>query len=112
MVMEVSSQAMMLHRVGGICFDLGLFTNISPDHIGPKEHESFEEYLYYKSRLLTVCRTGVVNRAMDHYEEVVGMLPVHCIHMAWSAAQTLPEAASIMPATTSSWAWNLIWMAL
>ena len=65
MVMEVSSQAMMLHRVGGICFDLGLFTNISPDHIGPKEHESFEEYLYYKSRLLTVCRTGVVNRAMD-----------------------------------------------
>lgn len=58
MVMEVSSQAMMLHRVGGICFDLGLFTNISPDHIGPKEHESFEEYLYYKSRLLTVCRTG------------------------------------------------------
>ena len=71
MVMEVSSQAMMLHRVGGICFDLGLFTNISPDHIGPKEHESFEEYLYYKSRLLTVCRTGVVNRAMDHYEEVV-----------------------------------------
>lgn len=71
MVMEVSSQAMMLHRVGGICLDLGLFTNISPDHIGPKEHESFEEYLYYKSRLLTVCRTGVVNRAMDHYEEVV-----------------------------------------
>ena len=32
------------------------------------------------------------------------MLPVHCIHMAWSAAQTLPEVASIMPATTSSWA--------
>lgn len=71
MVMEVSSQALMLHRVGGISFDYGLFTNISPDHIGPKEHESFEEYLYYKSRLLTVCKTGVVNRLTDHYEEVV-----------------------------------------
>ncbi len=71
MVMEVSSQALMLHRVGGICFDYGLFTNISPDHIGPKEHESFEEYLYYKSQLLTVCKTGVVNRLTDHYEEVV-----------------------------------------
>ena len=104
MVMEVSSQAMMLHRVGGICFDLGLFTNISPDHIGPKEHESFEEYLYYKSRLLTVCRTGVVNRAMDHYEEVV--------RDASCTLYTFPEAASIMPATTSSWAWNLIWTAL
>lgn len=70
-VMEVSSQALMLHRVGGILFDYGLFTNISPDHIGPKEHESFEEYLYYKSRLLTVCKTGVVNRRTDHYEEIV-----------------------------------------
>lgn len=71
MVMEVSSQALMLHRVGGILFNFGLFTNISPDHIGPKEHESFEEYLYYKSKLLTVCKTGVVNRLTDHYEEVV-----------------------------------------
>ncbi len=71
MVMEVSSQALMLHRVGGIVFDYGLFTNISPDHIGPNEHESFEEYLYYKSRLLTVCRTGVVNRMTEHYDEVV-----------------------------------------
>ncbi|MCI8455284.1 MAG: UDP-N-acetylmuramoyl-L-alanyl-D-glutamate--2,6-diaminopimelate ligase [Lachnospiraceae bacterium] len=70
-VMEVSSQALMLHRVGGIRFDYGLFTNLSPDHIGPKEHESFEEYLYYKSRLLTVCRTGVVNRLADHYDEIV-----------------------------------------
>lgn len=69
-VMEVSSQALMLHRVGGICFEFGLFTNISPDHIGPKEHESFEEYLAYKAKLLSVCRVGVVNRLTDHYEEV------------------------------------------
>ena len=65
-----SSQALMLHRVGGIMFDYGQFTNISPDHIGPKEHKSFEEYLFYKSRLLTVCKTGVVNRLTDHYEEI------------------------------------------
>ncbi len=70
-VMEVSSQALMLHRVGGILFDYGLFTNISPDHIGPNEHESFEEYLDYKSRLFQVCKVGVVNRKMDHYEEVI-----------------------------------------
>ena len=70
-VMEVSSQAKMRHRVGGITFDYGLFTNISPDHIGPNEHSSFEEYLQYKSQLLKVCRTGVVNCNMDHYEEVI-----------------------------------------
>ena len=70
-VMEVSSQALMLHRVGGILFDYGLFTNISPDHIGPNEHESFEEYVFYKSKMLQVCKTGVANVNMDHYEEVV-----------------------------------------
>ena len=70
-VMEVSSQALMLHRVGGITFDYGLFTNISPDHIGPNEHDSFEEYLHYKSKLFQVCKTGIANIHMDHYEEVV-----------------------------------------
>ena len=44
-VMEVSSQALKLSRVGGILFDYGVFTNIAPDHIGPNEHSSFEEYM-------------------------------------------------------------------
>ena len=34
-VMEVSSQALMLHRTSGFVFDFGIFTNIEPDHIGP-----------------------------------------------------------------------------
>ena len=70
-VMEVSSQAMMLHRVGGIHFDYAMFTNISPDHIGPVEHKDFDEYLYYKSRLLTKAENCIVNRQTDHYEDVV-----------------------------------------
>ena len=37
-VMEVSSQGLMLDRVAGIRFDVGVFTNLSPDHIGPGEH--------------------------------------------------------------------------
>ena len=44
-VMEVSSQGLMLHRVSGFTFDYGIFTNIEPDHIGPNEHKNFEEYL-------------------------------------------------------------------
>ena len=70
MVMEASSQAFKMHRVDGICFDYGLFTNISPDHIGPDEHESFEEYLYYKSRIFTCCKVGIVNKDDKHWEEV------------------------------------------
>ncbi len=44
-VMEVSSQALMLHRTQGFVFDYGIFTNLEPDHIGPNEHESFEDGL-------------------------------------------------------------------
>ena len=37
-IIEVSSQAMKLDRVTGCEFDIGLFTNLSEDHISPKEH--------------------------------------------------------------------------
>ncbi|ADL04708.1 UDP-N-acetylmuramoyl-L-alanyl-D-glutamate--2,6-diaminopimelate ligase [Lacrimispora saccharolytica] len=71
MVMEVSSQAFKMHRVDGISFDYGLFTNISPDHIGPDEHADFEEYLYYKSRIFSCCKVGIMNGDDEHWAEVV-----------------------------------------
>lgn len=60
-VMECSSQGFKLHRTYGLQFTYGIFLNISPDHIGPAEHESFEEYLHCKSMLLTQSRTCIVN---------------------------------------------------
>lgn len=71
MVMEVSSQAFKMHRVDGITFDYGLFTNISPDHIGPDEHDDFEEYLSYKSRIFQCSKTGIMNRDDSHWAEVI-----------------------------------------
>lgn len=60
-VMEVSSQALMLHRTQGFVFDYGIFTNLAQDHIGHGEHESFEEYLGCKRLLFRQCRVGIVN---------------------------------------------------
>ncbi len=60
-VMEVSSQGLMLDRVSGVDFDYGIFSNLSRDHIGPNEHSSFEEYAMWKSKLFTMCRTGIFN---------------------------------------------------
>ena len=40
-VMEVSSQGIKMERVAGLRFTCGIFTNLSPDHIGPGEHGSF-----------------------------------------------------------------------
>ena len=41
-VMEVSSQGLMMHRTAGIPFEIGIFTNLAPDHIGPNYHATFE----------------------------------------------------------------------
>jgi UDP-N-acetylmuramoyl-L-alanyl-D-glutamate--2,6-diaminopimelate ligase len=61
-VMEVSSQGLMLDRVAGVDFDYGIFTNLSEDHIGPQEHASFEEYRMWKSKLFQMCKVGILNR--------------------------------------------------
>ncbi len=69
-VMEVSSQALMLHRTQGFVFDYGVFTNLEPDHIAPGEHASFEEYLSCKARLFKQCRIGIVNGDDGHWRQV------------------------------------------
>ena len=70
-VMEVSSQGLMLHRTQGFVFDFGIFTNIEPDHIGPNEHKDFDDYLRCKSLLLKQCKTGIVNRDDEHFEKII-----------------------------------------
>ncbi len=60
-VMEVSSQGLMMDRVAGIRYRVGVFTNLYPDHIAPGEHASFEEYRAWKGQLFRRCDTGVVN---------------------------------------------------
>lgn len=70
-VMEVSSQALMLHRTAGIIFDIGVFTNLEPDHIGPNEHSSLEDYISCKGLLFKQCKVGIVNADSDYLEEVL-----------------------------------------
>lgn len=70
-VMEVSSQALMLHRTAGICFDIAAFTNLEPDHIGPNEHNSFEHYAECKSMLFKQCHTGIVNADSEHLDLII-----------------------------------------
>jgi UDP-N-acetylmuramoyl-L-alanyl-D-glutamate--2,6-diaminopimelate ligase len=70
-VMEVSSQGLMMHRTAGIPFEIGIFTNIEPDHIGPNEHKDFNEYLRCKGMLFTQCKLGIVNCDDAHYKQVL-----------------------------------------
>lgn len=69
-VMEVSSQGLMLHRTAGIEFEIGIFTNLGEDHIGPNEHKDFEDYKRCKGILFTQCRLGIANVDDQWYEDV------------------------------------------
>ncbi len=78
LIMEVSSQAYLVNRVYGLTFDVGVFLNISIDHIGPIEHPTFEDYFYHKRLLLDNSKAVVINSDMDYFnviEEQVTDIP-------------------------------------
>lgn len=70
-VMEVSSQALMQRRTDGITFDIGIFTNLSPDHIGEGEHRNFEEYAFWKSCLFKQSRIAVLNLDSEYSKRML-----------------------------------------
>ncbi len=58
-VMEVSSHALELDRVYGCSFDVGVFTNVTQDHLD--FHKTMENYLAAKAKLFDMCDKGVIN---------------------------------------------------
>lgn len=69
--MEVSSQALKYDRVLGMRFDVGVFMNISEDHISPNEHADFEDYLSSKMKMFALTDTAVVNLDSDCIDRVM-----------------------------------------
>ena len=58
-VMEVSSHSLCLDRVAGIHFDVGIFTNLTQDHLD--FHGTMEEYAKAKAKLFRMCTDGCFN---------------------------------------------------
>ncbi len=58
-IMEVSSHSLELNRVDGCEFDVGIFTNLTQDHLD--FHITMENYLKAKTKLFKHCKIGVIN---------------------------------------------------
>ncbi len=71
LVMEVSSQATKTERILNTEYDIGMFLNISEDHISPAEHPNFNDYLNSKLEFLKKCKTVIVNYETDYLEAVL-----------------------------------------
>lgn len=70
LVMEVSSQAYKVKRVFGLTFDVAAFLNISPDHVSPIEHPTFEDYFWCKRQIVHNTRRLVLGSDMIHGDVV------------------------------------------
>ena len=71
LVMEVSSQSLMLHRWDDMIFDYSIFTNLSLDHVGKDEHDSYEDYRECKKRLFKQSRVGIFNVDDKEYNYMI-----------------------------------------
>ncbi len=64
-VMEVSSHALTLDRVGGVHYDVAAFTNLTEDHLD--FHKTMDAYCDAKVQLFRRCTKGVLNMDDDYY---------------------------------------------
>lgn len=71
LVMEVSSQALKLERVYGILYKVGVFLNISEDHISTIEHPDFEDYFSSKLEFFKQVETACVNLDSDYIDRIL-----------------------------------------
>ena len=101
LVMEVSSQAYKVDRVFGITFDVAAFLNISPDHISPIEHPTFEDYFHCKRQIVKNCRSLVLGTACAHADLIrqdaaIADIPVTAFALGEASAADVtawPESA-------------------
>lgn len=86
-IMEVSSHALVLHRVGGIRFHTGVFTNLTQDHLD--FHKTMEEYRKAKSLLFSASSYGAINAD----DTAAGKLleEARCPVLTYSAGRTPAE---------------------
>ena len=71
LVMEVSSQSLKLDRFKDMIFDYAVFTNLSLDHVGKDEHDSYEDYVYCKSKLFKQSKCGIFNIDDKEYPKMI-----------------------------------------
>ena len=69
MVMEVSSHAIALDRVGGVQYEVAAFTNLTEDHLD--FHKTMEAYCDTKAELFRRCRIGVLNRDDPWFDRMI-----------------------------------------
>lgn len=102
LAMEVSSHAVVQHRVDGIVFDVAGFTNLSQDHLD--FHGTLEEYFQAKAELFTPgrARSGVVIVDETWGRQLAASAPIPVVTLRTSSAPDAPNTPDAGD-TTADW---------
>lgn len=79
-VCEVSSQALDQCRTDGCRFSVGVFTNITKEHLD--YHKTFDNYLSAKKKLFSSCENAIINLDDPHADSVLS--DIGCDAMTFS----------------------------
>lgn len=69
LIMETSSHALALGKLAPIEFDIGIFTNLSSEHLD--FHKTEDNYLSAKAKLFSQCKKGLVNADDAHAQDII-----------------------------------------
>lgn len=96
-VMEVSSHALFLDRVAGLCFEVGVFTNLTHEHLD--FHNTMEEYAEAKALLFKQSQHGVVNLDDDFAEVMIqaAQCPVFTFSVEKNTADLVAKRIKVYP---------------
>lgn len=92
-VMEVSSHALDLHRVAGLTYDVGVFTNLTRDHLD--FHKTMENYFLAKKKLFDISKSGVINADDEYGARLLGNVPCKTVSVGTKNADLTAEDIKI-----------------
>lgn len=92
-VMEASSQGLQQERLLGLSFKVGVFTNLTRDHLD--YHGSFESYLDAKKKLFRQSEIAVLNRDDPHWEALAQACPGNIVTFSLRTDDATYSAKSV-----------------
>lgn len=97
LILEVSSHALEQRRVDGLAFDLGIFTNLTPEHLD--YHGDLESYFQAKCRLFTGLGSRGPRQAVIDIDDSYGQRLANQCRGLWSCG--LSKEAAVHPSASS-----------
>lgn len=68
-VMEVSSESYLTNRIPDLTFDIGVFTNITTEHLD--KHKDFNNYFECKMNLIKNSNIVIINRDCKYFKKII-----------------------------------------